>query len=293
MNTIAIDCGASFIKGALLSDGIIRKKIQYHAPEVHNDADIFSPVQIKEIFLMVRAMVLELGRDEKEVCLCISNEMHGFLLVCEDGTPLTDYISWQKEFGALEVKGISAMQILNKPELFQEVLRTGMSVRSGLPSCNLLYLYMKEMIPWKDGQRIVLYTLGDYILRELSGAEPMCHPTNAAATGLYDIVSKNWNEKLLQVVSENKVRFLKVGEEAVDFTLENIRIHAFPAIGDQQAALLGSGLVSEDTLSFNLGTGAQVGKLTEKPDCCKEYQIRPYFQEKYLKTVPHIPSGRA
>lgn len=293
MNTITIDCGASFIKGAFFSDGVIQKKMQFHAPKVHSEKDIHSAVQIKELLPMVRKMFLDLGKDEEEVCLCISNEMHGFLLAYEDGTPLTDYISWQKEFGALEIKGRSAIQILSKSELSQEVLRTGMSLRNGLPSCNLLYLYMNENVPRKDGQKIVFYTLGDYILRYLSGKEPMCHPTNAAATGLYDIVRKEWNTKLFQVVHENRVRFLAVGEEAIDFTLENIRIHAYPAVGDQQAALLGSGLYKEDTLSFNLGTGAQVSKLTVTPDCCKEYQIRPYFQGKYLKTVPHIPSGRA
>lgn len=293
MNTITIDCGASFIKGAFFSDGVIQKKIQRHAPKVHIDTDIYSPVLIKGLLTMVREMILELGKDEKEVCLCISNEMHGFLLADENGVPLTDYISWQKEFGALEINGISAVQILKQPELSREMLYTGMPLRNGLPSCNLLYLHMKGSIHGQNGQKTMFYTLGDYILRALSGNDPMCHPTNAAATGLYDIVNEKWNAKLLQVVNENRVSFLMVGEEAIDFTLENIRVHAYPAIGDQQAALLGSGLEEENTLSFNLGTGAQVSKLTEKPDYCREYQIRPYFQEKYLKTVPHIPSGRA
>ena len=66
-----------------------------------------------------------------------------------------------------------------------------------------------------------------------------------------------------------------------------------PAIGDQQAALLGSGLINEGELSFNLGTGAQVSTLVSELDCGKTYQIRPYFNGKYLKTLPHLPSGRA
>ena len=62
MNTITIDCGASFIKGALFSDGVIQKKMQRSAPKVHSDADIFSAVQIGELLPIVREMVLELGR---------------------------------------------------------------------------------------------------------------------------------------------------------------------------------------------------------------------------------------
>ena len=79
MNTITIDCGASFIKGALFSDGVIQKKMQRSAPKVHSDADIFSAVQIGELLPIVREMVLELGKEEEEVCLCVSNEMP---LVC-------------------------------------------------------------------------------------------------------------------------------------------------------------------------------------------------------------------
>ena len=65
MNTITIDCGASFIKGAFFSDGVIQKKIQRHAPKVHIDTDIYSPVLIKGLLTMVREMILELGKDEK------------------------------------------------------------------------------------------------------------------------------------------------------------------------------------------------------------------------------------
>lgn len=293
MNIITIDCGASFIKGALISDGIIQNKIQKQAPDVRRSYEVFKPVQIEQILPLVKEMILELADGEEEINLCLSNEMHGFLLAYEDGTPLTDYISWQKEFGALKVEGTTAMQILGASDLAEEIMNTGMPLRKGLPSCNLLYLYKKNDFLRDHRQRIVFYTLGDYILRYLSGKNPMCHPTNAAATGLYDLADREWNRKLLQITNSNEVSFLAVGEEALDFEFESIRIHAFPAIGDQQAALLGSGLKKEGILSFNLGTGAQVSVLTEKLEYDRAYQIRPYFYGKYLKTVPHIPSGRA
>lgn len=293
MNIITIDCGASFIKGAVISDGIIRKKIQKQAPDVQRSYEIFEPVQIKQILTLVKEIILELADGEEEICLCLSNEMHGFILAYEDGMPLTDYISWQKEFGALEIEGTTAMQILGTPDLAEEIMNTGMPLRKGLPSCNLLYLYKKNSCLRDHSQRIVFYTLGDYILRALSGKDPMCHPTNAAATGLYDLVGRKWNGILLQLTNGNEVDFLTVGEEVLNFEFESIVIHAFPAIGDQQAALLGSGLKKEGVLSFNLGTGAQVSVLTEKLEYDRAYQIRPYFFGRYLKTVPHIPSGRA
>ena len=87
--------------------------------------------------------------------------------------------------------------------------------------------------------------------------------------------------------------FPRIGMEPTDFTLDGIRIHSLPAIGDQQAALLGAGFDSEGDLSFNLGTGAQVSALMDRLEFGNGYQTRPYFLGKTLKTVPHIPSGRA
>lgn len=292
MHTIAIDCGASFIKGAIIYEGKIIKQVHRQAPMVHCEDDIIIPQQIQTLLPIIRQMLTELVGSQTEVRLCISNEMHGFILAREDGTPYTDYISWQKEYGAIKQEGISAVDILSQPEYAEDIKYTGMALRAGLPSSNLLYLLRSGCIS-KMGERLYFYTLGDYILRILSGKQPMCHLTNAAATGLYDLRVKNWNVKLLDTVSENYVIFPSIGMEEMIFEFENSKIHALPAIGDQQAALLGAGLKDEQTLSFNLGTGAQVSTLVSKPLCGNQFQIRPYFWGMYLKTIPHLPSGRA
>lgn len=294
MNTITIDCGASFIKGALICNGVIKRKLQEPAPECPRELDIFSAAWVSSLIPLVRRMILHLGSGEKTCYLCISNEMHGFLLAYENGTPLTDYISWQKEYGMREVNGTAALHILNDAGFEKEIRHTGMGLRKGLPSCNLLYLNLCGVLEKYGGRRrIFFYTLGDYILRSLSGQNPMCHPTNAAATGLYDITTEAWNDRLLHTVCSHKIEFLQIGPCRLDFVLDDLLLHAYPAVGDQQAALLGSGLCSEDTLSFNLGTGAQVSRLTNEQHFSKDYQLRPYFLGKYIKTVPHIPSGRA
>ena len=84
-----------------------------------------------------------------------------------------------------------------------------------------------------------------------------------------------------------------LGIKPISFEFEGKCINAFPAIGDQQAALLGAGFSRDKDISFNLGTGAQVSVLTDVLELSNDYQIRPYFNNMYLKTIPHIPSGRA
>lgn len=293
MNTIAIDCGASFIKGALIADGTILRRMRTASPAVPDNGEFLSPVWIRTLLPMVENLLAQLADGQDAVKLCISNEMHGFLLAYEDGTPFTDYISWQKEYGSLPVGGVCAMALLGEERYAEEIRRSGMPLRSGLPNCNLLYLKLSGILGKAEGQ-LYFYTLGDYIVRMLAGTRAItCHPTNAAAAGLYDLWTGTWNDRLIAASGGEDIIFPEVGETAAEFTLNGTKITVLPAVGDQQAALFGAGLEQDGDLSFNLGTGAQVSKLT--PDCREtgKYQIRPFFDGRYLKTIPHLPSGRA
>lgn len=287
MNIIAIDCGASFVKGGLFRDEILIKTAERRTPKEHTVVQsVVDPVKAKALLSMVTSMCEELGAGLGEAVLCISNEMHGFILVRADGTPYTDYISWQTELD--RKNGCPALKDIVSSE---DILHTGMPLRRGLPSNNLKCLNDAGLL---DHNELYFYTLGDYILAGLSGKTPHIHPTNAAATGLYDLRSGTWNSRMIQCVSDCKVIFPQIGETALDFRLGNLALLALPAIGDQQAAILGAGLKkSNRELSFNLGTGGQASVLTETADVSNSYQIRPFFSKMYLKTVPHIPSGRA
>ena len=290
MNTIAIDCGASFLKGALFQEAVIVKRAQRQSPVVHGCEGVLEPVQINHLLPMVKDLILDLASDIDDFRLCISNEMHGFILANQDGTPYTDYISWQKEYGNEVIEGNTSVEILSRKDLSEEILKTGMPLRGGLPSSNMLYLRRKNLL---SESPLFFYTLGDYIIRRLSGQEPVCHPTNAAATGLYDLVNSKWNEHLLGVVSNDNVTYPSVGITPLEFDFGMHHVTCLPAVGDQQAALLGAGFGKDGDISFNLGTGAQVSILTRTIDLSDIYQTRPYFSGYYLQSIPHLPSGRA
>lgn len=292
MNIITIDCGASFLKAALFQDNKIVREIHRKAPKVHGSEDIFCPTQIHSLLEQVKSVLREMSDGLTEAVVSISNEMHGFLLAYEDGTPYTDYISWQKEFGAELLDGIASKTILEQPEYAGEILRSGMPVRSGLPSSNLLYLKRSGALNGKK-DTLYFYTLGDYIVRSITGKQPVCHVTNAAASGLMNLETGEWNSILLKLVCDNAVKFPLIGTDCVDTILENCTLHFLSAIGDQQAALYGAGVVRETDLSFNLGTGAQVSKIVSQPVFSEKYQTRPYMNGTFIKSVPHLPSGRA
>ena len=292
MNIITVDCGASFLKAALFQDNQLFKEIHRKAPKVHGDEDIFHPVQICQLVNEVKSALAEMTEGLKEAVVCISNEMHGFLLAYEDGTPFTDYISWQKEFGTEKIEGLSSKEVLESKDYQTEILLSGMPVRAGLPNSNLLYLKRKGYL---NQSRVPLYfyTLGDYLIRSITGKQICCHATNAAATGLLDISQGKWNQKLIELAGISELIFPDIGTKGVDAELGGCKLHFLPAIGDQQAALYGAGMEFVTDLSFNLGTGAQVSKIMNKLCFSPEYQTRPYLDGKFIKCVPHLPSGRA
>lgn len=296
MNTIEIDCGASFIKGALTrEDGSLIEQRRQQAPPVPDKQNILNPVQINRLLVIVEEMIESLARNEREVRLCISNEMHGFLLAYEDGMPYTDYISWQKEYGSVKTDGEAAIDILSHMRYEEEIRKSGMPLRKGLPSCNLLYLKRLGCLERAKG-RLYFYTLGDYIIRRFANIQPVCHSSNMAATGMYDLEKGDWNHNLISLICGEKLVFPPKASKKKTYVIEadrnGIKYDIYPAVGDQQAALLGGGLEDSDTVVFNLGTGAQVSVLSETVDFGTGYQIRPYFG-RYIKTVPHLPSGRA
>lgn len=281
MDIIAIDCGASFIKATRFTNGKITRSTRQKTP-LDTDAN-----KLNKSLSVINAMIEELSNDDSEIAIGFSNEMHGFVLADENGVPVMPYISWQKELGDLS-------EIAEKLDQ-QQIALTGMPLKLGLPSTNLYCL--KNEIPIKKYERLYFYTLGDFYIRALSGCQPVIHETNAAATGLYDLSVKKWNVSLIGNILGDmgkSIVFPEIyeGQDPIALEKDKITYYFFPALGDQQAALLGSHLVSEGELSLNFGTGAQMSVLTKDIIYSSEYQIRPYFNGYYIKTIPHIPSGR-
>lgn len=297
MNTIAIDLGASFVKGAVINDGQILYSKRVKAPKVHGDEPLTEPIQILSLKDTVQKLFDELllQNKEQEYCVSMSNEMHGFLLVDEQNNPATDYISWQKEYGKITIDelSLSGRDTFEKNEFAEDVMHSGIMPRGGLPTCNLWYLsHTKDIVEELKGRTLVFKTLGDYMLNAITGLNIKTHPTNAAATGFYDIKNGCWNKKLISEATGGgvlNILFPEVGEAAE----RKDGVIVKPAIGDHQAALLGAKIHNNSQLSFNLGTGAQVAKVVSEPEFSNEWQIQPYFDGKFIKRIPYLPSGRA
>lgn len=289
MIIISIDCGASFIKASKFVDNIIVETIIEKTPSDNN------PNKLEQSVEVIKDIICRLSLGEKEVHIGFSNEMHGFVLADESGRPVLPYMSWQNERAYNSFCDTTFLEEFRNSIDDKHFVNSGMPLKVGLPSVNLFCVLNAELKDYKG--ELYFYTLGDYYIRALSGSQPYMHITNAAGTGLYDLLNDCWNYEVINQITINtscRIVFpeIYINQKAIKIS-GDADYYYYPALGDQQAALLGAGVSSHRDLSLNFGTGAQISILSDSLEFSNKYQVRPYFNNLYLKTVPHIPSGRA
>jgi sugar (pentulose or hexulose) kinase len=115
-------------------------------------------------------------------------------------------------------------------------------------------------------------------------------PTQAAAFGPLSLSSSTWHSGVIAKLGLESLRW-PVVRPAGSIVGTWSGIPCFVPVGDQQCALAGA-LLEPGELSVNIGTGSQVSMITDDPRPAGQ-QVRPYFDGRFLRTITHIPGGRA
>ena len=110
--------------------------------------------------------------------------------------------------------------------------------------------------------------IGDYLASELTGRPAVSDPTNAASSGLLDVRQRCWDAPMLEALGLPAWIFPEIREAdqrlgpllpaAAAATGLPAGIPVFVALGDSQAAFLGSVEDRRHDILINVGTGAQV-----------------------------------
>ena len=210
------------------------------------------------------------------IVLC--GQMHGFVLVDGQGEAISNYISWldrrvqQREFEAMAALLSSREHAESghelRPSIAVSILHS-MRARAGTP-----------------------VSIADYVAGRLCGTVPVMDPTQAAAFGCFHLGRMDWHRDVIGKLGLDHLHWPKiVPTGTVAGTWRGVPCYA--SVGDQQAALLGA-LLEPGELSVNIGTGSQVAMISSTiADDSNEAQTRPYFDGRFLRTITHIPGGRA
>lgn len=219
----------------------------------------------------------------------VSSEMHGFLLADSVGAR-SPYVGWRDERAARGgVLGALQAEIGDR---FRAI--TGMRLRAGLPFVTLVHLARGGQLSL--GMRVL--SLPEWTMDRLGRAEPVVDESLAAGLGLYDLGSRAWSPELLQVVERHGPvpalsRPVPAGEGPVGvIRLLGRDVPVVSAVGDLQAAVLGSGCPPLTSVCVNVGTGSQVS-LVGVPPASSEVEVRPFFHGERMSSITHIPAGRA
>ncbi len=298
MRFIGIDVGASFIKGAVLDPGqerverVARRPFPAFTPGLPK---LYREVPITPILLAVREVAEELAQLAPDCGgLLVCGQMHGAAFVSEHGETISNFISWQDQRARLLAPGrdISCMQALL--ELVPPAVRQTTGNELTRQGTTLSILFAMRMLGQSWNRDAVVCSLPDCIVAGLCGSAPVTEPTNAAGCGFMHLEQGTWHLELLQSLGLGDVRpacIVPTCTQAGTVVLAGKEIPCYVAIGDQQAALLGADLQT-DELSLNIATGSQVSLLAQDPQA-GEYQVRPFFGGRYLRTITHLPAGRS
>src|SRR5215213_7339886 len=302
MRYLAIDLGSSFIKGAVLdldarSFAHVRRA-PFPAP-IAGLPPLHFEIEPRQIVDATRALIENLAHEAPDCAgMVICSQMHSLLLMDARGEPVSNAITWRDQ-RALEPHpdGGTVFEQLERRISPEDRQRLGNELRPGLPLCALFWLAEMGQLP----AGATAAALPDFVLAQLCGAPPATEPTNAAAQGMLDLAARDWHRPLLEALGLGRlglpaIHDLReaVGEISGIPTQEGVgarRLPCYPAIGDQQCALLGAALAPGE-LSLNIATGSQVS-LIRRALAFGDYQVRPFFDGGWLNTITHIPAGRS
>lgn len=239
-------------------------------------------------------------RDVAGIVLC--SEMHGFaVLDPETRLPLTDYLSWLDARALEPIDGTDTFTLVSERlgDRFRQI--TGMRPRPGFPLINFAHLARQSKRPdhpdLPDDALLASLPACLALATEPPDTPLVEHPTILAGMALYDVGTGQLSDELLDAVGDLTGCRPTAGAPCDETTAAGYWRHGdavipvYAGVGDHQCSVLGAGLTPGDSASLNLGTGSQVTVL----DCPapNDAETRPYFDGRVLRTMTHIPAGRA
>ncbi len=277
---LGVDLGTSFLKTALLDlDARRVSQISRTAfpeplcglPPLHREYD---PLEIADL---ARRLI---SRSPQVEGIVFCGQMHGLVLVGERGEPLSNYIGWadQRAAGCF---GEVASQVT-----VEERRELGHEFRPSLPLSFLYWMTRNGGLP----AGAIPCSLADFVVANLCRTAPVIEPTQAAAMGAYNLARGEWHRGVIERLGLGGVAWPEV-RPSVAKAGHFEGVPCYTSVGDHQCSLAGV-LLEEGELSINVATGSQVSAIADR-FAPADHQTRPYFDGRFLKTVTHIPAGRA
>ncbi|MDH4163383.1 MAG: FGGY family carbohydrate kinase [Nitrospirota bacterium] len=166
------------------------------------------------------------------------------------GKPLSPVLSWRDTRGEELVKGLA----LHRDYIWKA---TGLPLTPYYSASKMRWLI--ENLPDADSPSTVLGTLSSFLCQKLTNStSPLIDHTNGARTQLMNISSLSWDSELAKIFGLAAANLPEIVPTAHNFGVIETDAGPIPLLacmGDQQAAMLGLGVLERDQGGINYGTG--------------------------------------
>ncbi len=293
---LALDLGTSFIKGAVLDLDRLRLHAIHRLPfpdPLPNLPPLHCEIDPAAVLGATRRLIDTLLAHAPEAAgLVMTSQMQGLVLTDAAGQPVSNCITWRDQRSLAPRPGGGAyFDALAARLSAQQRARLG-ELHPGLPFCALFRLAEEGRL----APGLIPASLPDFVLASLcrERGEPGVEATNASVHGPLDLATLIWFEDILAAWGFERLRWPRVrraGEIVGRLDMGGRAIPCYTPVGDQACALAGA-LLQEGELSINISTGSQASMIS--PVLARgDYQTRPFFDNRYINLITHIPAGRA
>lgn len=302
--SLGIDIGTSSVKVGLL-DIDSGQLIHVSQRKYDSSALQYSRIIWRETLEALKDTVGAVSDRRSITAAGLSGQMHGTVLYNHLGRVIDPIINWQdKRCDQPLLKYLNKTTIEIISEQLADVDTTNLGVdkiASGFLGATLFYIKENQQALYKQIRHVTLPT--DFIRGKLLGKfHPSTDPSNACSTGLFNIKTNSWHTEVLQVLGLDYSMLPRIcgtsqfaGEMDWLLTQETGLRSDFPIIyggGDLQMSILGSGVFepgSPDLL--NIGTGAQIARVSDGFDKLPTIDTWPYFFGNYLNIGASLGGG--
>jgi sugar (pentulose or hexulose) kinase len=297
MRFIGIDLGSSFIKGAVLDlDALAIQHIErLPFPEPIRGLNPafreFNPAEIVTVTRSLLDRLLGHAPDAAGIVMC--SQLHAMVLTTYHGQTVSNTITWQDQRALQPFAGGpgSYFDEVNRRVTPEERRQLGNEARPGVPLCYLFWLAQNNSLPAGSP---VAAALPSFVVASLCGCPPKSDLTNAFAHGALNVESLDWHRPVIEKLGLDRVRWPAIvpqGTVLGEYRVGSRRLPVFAPVGDYHCSQVGA-FLDQGELSVNISTGSAVIQLARG---CEfgDFQTRPWFDSRFLKTITHIPGGRA
>lgn len=290
ISSILLDIGGTFIKSAVIEFGQAHpENIQlFETPSFTPSESEYRKIPTEALLKSIEQAIEAQRRYKPQVSrIYTSGQMGGYVLQSNQGFEI---VSWQDTRSTLPMNNNFRVELDKWIAVSDSFKDTGSEIRPGLPFYALALLKSQDSmkLPLQPFRSIISFVTS--YLTDFQSVD--MHVTDAAASGLFSLKENNWSKELTSMTGDFlmypnvHMAVKKIGVSS------KFNLDVFAGVGDQQASLLGAGL-QPGNIVVNIGTGGQVAGLHEDVAKSGKFQIRPYFFGQNIRTITHLPSGRA